>query len=157
MNFQNDYNFAASNDNTINAKLARRSTSHQLKRLLKPLLALLKKNKNTYRKTAQPEFYEEEINDNMANELLENRIFEEMDGCPDFAAVPVYDDQGLMDIVPIFRGQRYIPVHFAKTEAGTFFWTTMVSADCDIAMHGEVFTEKQVPQVQVPCDRWAQA
>lgn len=161
MSSYNDYLAASNNsvnDNKVNSKRARCSVQHQIKQLLKPIFALLKKNKNTYRKNAQPEFYVDESDENLANELLENRIFEEIDSCPAFSAVPVYHE-GMMDIVPIFRGERYIPVHFAKTEAGTFFWTSMVGADCDIAYDVEdnVITEKQLPQIQVPCDRWAQA
>lgn len=147
------------NDNKMNAK---KSGTHQLKQLLKPLFSLLKKNNNkkssSYKKSPQPDFYNtSEIEDNLANEILENTILEEIDNCSDFAAVPVYN-QGLMDIVPIFRGERYIPVHFAKTEAGTFFWTSMMGADYEIAYDGgECITEKQIPELQVPCDRWAQA
>lgn len=129
--------------------------NHQIKQLLKPLMALLKKNKSTYKKNAQPEFYVDEIGENLANETLENNIFEEIDSCQDFAAVPVYN-QGMVDIVPIFRGERYIPVHFARTEAGTFFWTSMVGGDYDIA-YQEAETGKQIAEVQAPCDRWAQA
>lgn len=148
------------NDNVVNAKKAR-STSHQLKQLLKPIFALLKKNKkNTYRKSPQPEYFndESEIDQNAANELLEARILEEIDNCDYDAALPVYRN-GTMNIVPVFRGQKYIPVHFAKTEAGTFFWTSMIGPDNDISTHGDknAFTQHQLPTLQVPCDRWAQA
>lgn len=145
------------NDNKMNARKSRSGT-HQMKQLLKPLLRLLRKDKtSTYKKSPQPDFYSNEIEDNLANEILENTILEEIENCQDFSAVPVYN-QGLMNIVPIFRGERYIPVHFAKTEAGTFFWTSMMGADYDIAYNGgESITEKQIPQLQVPCDRWAQA
>lgn len=164
--YSNDYVACSNNsinDNMVNAKKAR-STSHQLKRLLKPIFALMKKNKkNTYKKSPQPEYfndeYESEIDQNIANELLEARIFEEIDNCDyDSAAVPVYRN-GTMDIVPVFRGQKYIPVHFAKTEAGTFFWTSMVCPDSDIATYGDknAYTQHQLPTLQVPCDRWAQA
>lgn len=165
MSFYNDYVVASNNsinENNLNAKKAR-STKHQLKQLLKPLIAVIKKNKkNSYKKNAQPEFYNDEcgseIEDNFANELLEARIFEEIDSCDEFSAVPVYNN-GTMDIVPVFRGQNYIPVHFAKTEAGTFFWTSMMGADSDISCHGDKnpITEHQRPELQVPCDRWAQA
>ncbi|KAJ8927075.1 hypothetical protein NQ314_020502 [Rhamnusium bicolor] len=119
-----------------------------------------KNNKNTYRKNPQPSYFvdENEINDNIANEILENELFEEIDGCDDFAAVPVYDN-GEMAILPVFRGQKYIPVHFARTEAGTFFWTSVSGPDADIACHGDknAICKYQTPELQVPCDRWAQA
>lgn len=161
----NDY-LAAShnsiNENKLNAKKARGTTVHQLKKLLKPLLAVLKNNKNktTYKKQPQPEYYKDEncsseIDENLANEILENQIFEEIDNCEEFAGVPVYKN-GHLDIVPVFRGQRYIPVNFARTEAGTFFWTTMVGADCDVDCKNSI-TTNQMAELQAPNDRWAQA
>ncbi|KAB0793129.1 hypothetical protein PPYR_12749 [Photinus pyralis] len=143
------------NDNKINAKKAR-STTHQIKQLLRPLLDLLKTHKrNTYKKTVQPEECDCEMDQNAANELLESRIFEEVDSCDDLAAVPVYSE-GRMDLLQVFRGQRYIPVHFARTEAGTFFWTSIVGADGDICDKNSITTH-QTPEMQVACDRWAQA
>lgn len=140
------------NDNRFNAKKAR-TAMHQLKKIIS---TILKKPKNTYRKTPQPEY--DEVDDNIANELLENEIFEEIDSCEEFAAVQVYNN-GHLDIVPIFRGQRYIPVHFARTEAGTFFWTSMVGPDCDLNLQGDknAITNYQQPELQVPAYRWAQA
>ncbi|GLV34814.1 ocho [Carabus blaptoides fortunei] len=150
------------NDNMYNTKKAR-SKIHKIKQLLKPVFAVLKRNsaKNTYRKTAQPEYYideEYENEQNLANEILEQRIFEEIDVCPDFAGVPVYSN-GYMDVVPVSQGQQYIPVHFAKTDAGTFFWTSVSAADSDICYSSEKYatSEYQTPESQVPCDRWAQA
>lgn len=159
MSFHNDN---VANDNRFNAKKAK-SPMHQLKRIIKPIFTLLKRApSNTYKKSPQPEYfvdeYESEIDDNIANELLENEIFEEIDCCEEFAAVSVYNN-GHMDIVPVFRGQRYIPVHFARTEAGTFFWTSMVAPDCDINSQGDknAITNYQQPELQVPAYRWAQA
>lgn len=148
------------NDNMYNAKKAR-STAHQIKQLLKPILCLLKKNKSkkiSYKKEAQPEYYIDECEDNLQNEMLENRIFEEIDCCGEYSAVPVYGNDH-MEILPIVREQKFIPVHFARTEAGTFFWTSVSSADCDISCVGDknAYSEYQVPEIQVPCDRWAQA
>jgi hypothetical protein len=154
MNFNNDN---TTNDNRLNAKKAR-SPMHQIKRIIRPIFALLKKSpSNTYKKSPQPE-YESEIDDNIANELLENEIFEEIDCCEETSAVSVYSN-GHMDIVPVFQGQRYIPVHFARTEAGTFFWTSMVGPDCDINSQGDnnAITYYQRPELQVPACRWAQA
>lgn len=149
------------NENKFNAKRAK-SKIHQIKRLIKPLLALIKRAPlNTYKKAPQPEYFDEhqsEIDDNLANELLENEIFEEIDECEEFSAISVYNN-GHMDIVPVFRGQRYIPVHFARTEAGTFFWTSMVGPDCDLNCQGDknAITNYQRPELQVPACRWAQA
>ncbi|XP_065157664.1 enhancer of split malpha protein-like [Atheta coriaria] len=164
MSYYNDYIVASNNsinENQLNSKKAK-STKYQLKQLIKPLLALVKKDKkNSYKKTQQPEYYNDdnqEIEDNFANEMLEAQIFNEIDNCENYSGVPVYQN-GTMDIMPVFRGQNYIPVHFAKTEAGTFFWTSMMGADSDIATHGDLnsITNGQQAQLQVPCDRWAQA
>lgn len=187
MNF-NDYVASSNNsinENNLNAKKAR-SASHQIKKIIKPLLAFLKKNKNTYKKSPQPDYFKEdeeqykddsygcnfngdvscynedescsEVDDNLANELLEHEICQEIDTCEYSAAVPVYRN-GHMDIIPVFRGQKYIPVHFAKTEAGTFFWTSMVGPDCDISPCGDknATSQCQLPELQVASFRWAQA
>ncbi|XP_028132626.1 enhancer of split malpha protein [Diabrotica virgifera virgifera] len=143
------------NDNKVNDKKSK-STMHQIKKLIK---CIIKKNKHTYVKNPQPDYYfDEEISDNLANEILENEIFEDIDNCEDFSAVPVYEN-GEMDFLPVTRGQRYIPVHFARTEAGTFFWTSITTPDQDICYHGDknAISNYQVPQRQVPNDRWAQA
>lgn len=159
----NDYVASSNNsinDNMYNARKAR-STIHQIKQLLKPVLRLIKKNKtkkNTYKKQVQPEYFIDECDQNQANELLEERIFQEIDCCQDYSAVPVYHD-GRMDILPVIKEHKYIPVHFAKTEAGTFFWTSISAADSDISCVGDknATTFYQQPEIQVPCDRWAQA
>ncbi|XP_018563161.1 enhancer of split malpha protein-like [Anoplophora glabripennis] len=160
MNFNAEYIVSSNNsinDNKVNDKKAK-STIHQIKKLIKCVLK--KNNKNTFRKNPQPSYFldEDEISDNIANEILENEIFEEIDTCEEFSAVPVYDN-GEIDILPVNRGQRYIPVHFARTEAGTFFWTSISGPDADIASVGDknAICNYQTPELQTPCDRWAQA
>ncbi|KAJ8956641.1 hypothetical protein NQ318_013995 [Aromia moschata] len=160
MNFNAEYSVSSNNsinDNKVNDKKAR-SPMHQIKRLIKCVLK--RGDKNTYRKQPQPSYFvdEDEIADNIANEILENEIFEDIDACEELAAVPVYED-GEMELMPVARGQRYIPVHFARTEAGTFFWTSMAGPDTDISCHGDknAISYYQTPELQVPCDRWAQA
>lgn len=145
------------NENLYNAKKSK-SAVHQLKQVIRPILSMLKKKKNTYRSSPQPDYFkDDEISDNLANEKLEKEIFGEIDACHEFAAIPVYQD-GRMQIEPVYRGQRYIPVHFAKTEAGTFFWTSMAGPDQDIDDSGDknAITFNQNAQVQA-ADRWAQA
>lgn len=157
MNFTNDYLVSSNNsinDNKVNAKKVARNPMHQIKKIIKCIL--MKNKKNTYKSTAQPSYFtDEEIQDNLANEILENEIFEEIDCCEDFAAVPIYTESGT-EILPIARGQRYIPVNFARTEAGTFFWTSVASADSDIVKSNAI-SSHQVPELQVAVDRWAQA
>ncbi|XP_066246161.1 enhancer of split m4 protein-like [Euwallacea similis] len=160
MNFTSDYLVASNNsinDNKVNAKKVARNPLYQVKKLIKCVLN--KSSKNTYKKNSQPSYFmDEEIQDNLANEILENEIFEQIDSCEDFAGVPVYNGSSV-EILPIVRGQRYVPVHFARTEAGTFFWTSVASPDSDIVKCGDhnVICNYQTPELQVPADRWAQA
>ncbi|XP_019881059.1 enhancer of split malpha protein-like [Aethina tumida] len=159
----NDYIVASNNsinENKLNAKKGK-STMYQFKKITKSFLQALKKNnKNTYKKSPEPTFYNDEydseIDDNCANEILENEIFEDIDSCEEFSGVQVYQGDN-MDVVPVYRGQRYIPVHFARTDAGTFFWSSMITADADINTIGDdnAICQYQKPEMQV--DRWAQA
>ncbi|CAH1116231.1 unnamed protein product [Phaedon cochleariae] len=146
------------NDNKVNDRKTK-SPMHQIKKLIKCVLR--RSNKNTYVKSPQPTYFleEDEVSDNIANEILENEIFEEIDHCEDFSAVPVYNESGEMDFLPVERGQRYIPVHFARTEAGTFFWTSVAGPDSDICCRGDknAICNYQTAELQVPSDRWAQA
>ncbi|XP_044759809.1 enhancer of split malpha protein-like [Coccinella septempunctata] len=146
------------NENKYNAKKSK-SAVHQIKSVIRPIVNLIKKKKNTYRSSPQPDYFRDndEVEDNQANEKLEREIFGEIDACHEFAAIPIYED-GRMQIEPVYRGQRYIPVHFAKTEAGTFFWTTMVGPDYDIDNNGDknAITYNQHAEIQA-ADRWAQA
>ncbi|CAH0564384.1 unnamed protein product [Brassicogethes aeneus] len=160
----NDYIVSSNNsinENKMNNKKTKTAV-YQFKKITKALLqALRKNNKNTYKKSPQPTYYNDEydseIEDNFANEILENEIFEEIDSCEEFSGVQVYDGDN-MDVLPVFKGQRYIPVHFARTDAGTFFWTSMVNADADINSQGDAnaICNFQKPEMQV-ADRWAQA
>ncbi|XP_030762963.1 enhancer of split malpha protein-like [Sitophilus oryzae] len=145
------------NDNKVNARKMARSPIHQIKKLIKCVLK--KSQKSTYKKHPEPTYFDDEIDDNIANEILENEIFEEIDVCEDFAGVEVYDGS-CSEILRITRGQRLVPVRFARTEAGTFFWTSVASPDSDILKDGDhnAICNYQTPELQVPCcDRWAQA
>jgi len=54
----------------------------------------------------------------------------------------------------------YVPVRFARTEAGTFFWTTnlqpVASVDADLLQPAYCYSSEQHPFMQYQ-DRWAQA
>ncbi|XP_050298425.1 enhancer of split malpha protein-like [Anthonomus grandis grandis] len=160
MNFNNDYIVSSNNsinDNKVNAKKVARTPMYQIKKLLKCVLK--KHEKSTYKKNPQPNYFmDEEIEDNFANEILENQIFEEIDTCEESAAVSVYNGSS-KEVLPVVRGQRYIPVHFARTEAGTFFWTSVTAPDSDVIKYGDenAICNYQTPELQVPADRWAQA
>jgi len=146
----NDYIIASNNsinDNKYNdAKLAK-SPSYKIKKILKPILRMLRqKNRrsnnnnkcSSNRKTNssldsgnsycheeyEADFWSSEIDENAANEELESRIFNEIEQCSDDAAIYVYDNDDC-ELQSVHRDQKFVPVHFARTEAGTFFWTTM--------------------------------
>lgn len=183
------------NENKYNQTKLNNNKMYKFKKMLKPVLSMLKKKptKNTYQKSVDSleeccyhcTYYNQENLDNMklyddqimleqqscyhaedsayesdqndANELLESQILSEINTCGENQGVPVYYNQDTMEIIPIVRGQHYVPVHFAKTPAGTFFWTTMsTSTDSDLCCN-QSETENQLPEVQVPQDRWAQA
>ncbi|XP_011191363.2 enhancer of split malpha protein [Zeugodacus cucurbitae] len=94
----------------------------------------------------EEQHYYEEIEDNSANEKL---------------AELVQEDE---------EHDVYVPVRFARTEAGTFFWTTNlqpvlssftpVAADEDLLQPSYCYSNTQYPHMQYPQhngDRWAQA
>lgn len=165
----NEYIIASNNsinDNKYNTEKMAKSSSYKLKRLLKPILRMLrqksKKQKTVYenQKNASIEscddYWASEIDENSANEELESRIFREIDQCHDDAAVYVYENDDF-EIQPVKRDQRFVPVHFARTDAGTFFWTTMQKpADYDLVQPTYCCSAYQQPQLQFG-DRWVQA
>lgn len=155
----NSINDNIANSAAVAAKKSQRTcAAHQLKKLLKPIFTLLKKR--LHHKKELSYFLDEECRQNSANEELEARIFQDIDCCERFAAVPVFHgEDAQVDLLPVTRGQRYVPVHFARTDAGTFFWTSTTAPDCDLVFHGDEnpITNHQTPELQVPSDRWAQA
>ena len=108
----------------------------------------------------EQDFWSSEMpeNDNSANEELESRIFNEIEQCDDNAAVYVYENDEC-ELQQISRTDKVIPVNFARTEAGTFFWTSMVrSVDYDLVQPLDCYSRYQLPRPQqTPMDRWVQA
>lgn len=147
------------NDNKYNAQKAA-SKSHKIKSILKPLLRMLKRNDK--KKMVRPERdYCPECMDNSSNEELESSLIEELEGCPGEAGIIVCDD-GHWNIAPVRRGQVVVPVHFARTDAGTFFWTSITKGvDSDVQSSRHCYTECQDAAEQIPIlygeDRWVQA
>lgn len=146
------------NDNLYNLKLSnkKRSSSQRVKKILKPLLRLIKKssgknklNKKTQRAEPQVEIFTEEVdNQNNANEALEQRLLADLQDAEEGAAITVCLD-GQMTVVPVVPGQCYVPVHFAHTHAGDFYWTTMSMADSDLFYKERAFSQNQLPEMQV--------
>lgn len=163
----NDYIIASNNsinENKYNAEKLAKSPSYRIKKILKPILRILRqksssntkksqKSKNQFANTAvttagdysldsnhccydhyecqhQNDHWSSEIDENFANEELESRILNEIADCQDDAAIYVYHDDEC-ELQAINRETTFIPVHFARTEAGTFFWTTMQKQPID--------------------------
>lgn len=184
--YANDYIIASNNcinDNRFNAqKLAAKTPAHKLKSMLKPLLRMLRNksagksatikqsdddyaaeydnNRNFSIESSQHTFASSDAcydDDNSANEELESRIFNEIHQCSDEAGVYVYNSNDEYELQSVERDQKYVPVHFARTEAGTFFWTTVQrSCDADLAQPMYCQSAFQQPELQFG-DRWVQA
>ncbi|XP_033323877.1 uncharacterized protein LOC117219092 [Megalopta genalis] len=148
------------NDNLYNLKMSGKSkaSSMRLRRALKPILRLLKK-KTSSGKPAKPgkdqkavpqaEVFTEEVdNQNNANEALERRLLADLQDAEEGAAITVCLD-GQMTVVPVVPGQCYVPVHFAHTHAGDFYWTTLSMADSDLCYKERAFSQHQTPEMQV--------
>ncbi|XP_041982094.1 enhancer of split malpha protein-like [Aricia agestis] len=149
----NEYIISTNNSINENKHNTDKMKNSGFKALLKPLMKIIKKT--TKRAPKRESCYEADQND--ANEALERKIYNEMDACQS-AAFLVSNADNSFDLVPISREDFYIPVHFARTDAGTFFWTTVSKCDADFAT-SEVYTECQTAEQQYPVyqDRWVQA
>lgn len=122
------------NENIYNAQKQEKSSKYRLRKIFKPLLKMLlqrkkkistKKHQCTCKKSSSNDSYDysSEISDNDSNETLETRIINEIRECKDNSAVYIYGDDSDY-LMQVDRAQRSVPVHFARTESGTFFWTT---------------------------------
>ena len=143
----------------INKKDQRTMAISSLKKLTKPLMRLIRK-KQLLRKTLaeiQQNTYNSSLEDmrndpaaisaaidNKANEALEQRLYSEIRQCPPNSAVIVHQDQQQYKVA-VHQQQSYIPVHFARTNSGTFFWTSI-----DTGKQKELLMRQHL-------DRWAQA
>lgn len=172
----NEYIIASNNsinDNKYNhAKLAK-SPSHKIKKILKPILRMLRQKGSSSKKQSaskpannsvdsfcheeyEQDFWGCEADDNSANEELESRIFNEIEQCGNDAAVYVYNNDEC-ELQAVHADQKFVPVHFARTEAGTFFWTTMQKpVDYELVQPTYCCSGYQIPQLQYG-DRWVQA
>ncbi|XP_066583463.1 uncharacterized protein [Prorops nasuta] len=147
------------NDNLYNLKMSKKSSgkssARKVRKMLKPLLRLLTRRSGMRVKqieqmaVPQTEFFTEEVdNQNNSNEALEQRLLAELRDAEEGAAITVCLD-GQMTVVPVVPGQCYVPVHFAHTHAGDFYWTTLSLADSDLCYKERAFSQYQVPEMQV--------
>lgn len=145
------------NDNLYNLKMSGKamSSGRRIRSMLKPLLRLLRKRTSKYtsnksqKAVPQVEIFTEEVdNQNNANDALERRLLAELQDAEEGAAITVCLD-GQMTVVPVVPGQCYVPVHFAHTHAGDFYWTTLSMADSDLCYKERAFSQHQLPEMQV--------
>lgn len=153
----NEYIIATNNSINENKYNSEKMKNSGIKALLKPLMKIIKKTtkRNVPAKIVETSF---EADENASNEALERKIYDEMETCQPGAAFLVYNQDSTCNLVPVTREDFYIPVHFARTEAGTFFWTTVAKTEADFAT-AHCYTECQTPEQQYPVyqDRWVQA
>lgn len=142
------------NENIYNARKQAKTSKYRLRKIFKPILKmLLQKGKKTNKhcncnKNSSFESYDY-ASENDANETLETRILDEIRDCSNNSAIYVYGDEE--QLVPVDRNQTFVPVHFARTNVGTFFWTTFDDKS-------ERFSDDQLPQLHHNRhDRWIQA
>ncbi|XP_037940220.1 enhancer of split malpha protein [Teleopsis dalmanni] len=125
------YNF---NNQTYTVYKSKVSPSRRLKNMIKPILGRVFKSKA--KKPKRSSYISSEENesefdwlssdmDNMANDHLENRLIEEIHQSEEGAAIIVYNEDGTRRLKTFDKEDFYVPVHFARTNAGTFFWTSI--------------------------------
>jgi len=103
--------------------------------------------------------YTYEIDNNQFNEELETRIITEIKSCDNNSAIYVFDDDENNCSMSPYSDEVYVPVHFARTQEGTFFWTTTQRIDDDLISSDQCESNRQLPQLQQvnTFDRWIQA
>lgn len=152
-----EYNFYESELAAV--KDQRRMAMRSVRKLLRPLMRIIKKKQllqKTLTEVKQQNDYNSSLedmrndpaalnanDDNLANEALEQRLHAELQRSAPEAAIIVRQGNS-QQVVPV-RQQHYIPVHFARTANGTFFWTTS-----DMPRKQELHMRQQL-------DRWGQA
>ncbi|NP_001136227.1 enhancer of split malpha [Bombyx mori] len=152
----NEYIIATNNSINENRYNAEKMKNSGIKALLRPLMKMIKKTTKRVPAKAIDTCHEDA--QNSSNELLERKIYEEMEACQSGAAFLVYNQDETCDLVPVNKDTFYVPVHFARTEAGTFFWTAVSKPEADFAT-AHCYTECQAAEQQHPVlqDRWVQA
>lgn len=160
--YSSDYSMSSINsinENIYNAQKQQKSPKYRLRKIFKPILRMLlqKRNKKaascTCKNTSTDSYdYASEIDDNASNETLETRIMDEIRDCNENSAVIMYGENEDY-LMKVNREQTFVPVHFARTDTGTFFWTSFSNQGF---CHQE--ENLQLPQLHShKYDRWIQA
>lgn len=183
--YYNEYIISSNNsinENTLNDQKFKRSPSYRLKKFIKFLMGKsadtksLGTTKLTTTKTIckcknysyedEEEYYSDdyiysydaEIDNNQFNEELESRIIDEIKQCDENSAIYVYDEEENCNLTPVYNEEVYVPVHFARTQEGTFFWTTTQRIDSDLIDSDDCTSSRHLPAPQCDSyDRWVQA
>ncbi|KAH8370475.1 hypothetical protein KR093_003605 [Drosophila rubida] len=134
LNKQLNFNKCISKKMPIPSYKSKVSPTRRLTNLLKPILGQVfnMKTKQPKRssyiaseeKEAEFEWLSNDM-DNMANEHLENQLIDEIRQCAKDDAIIVYNEHGSGQLQTMDQDDFYVPVHFARTNAGTFFWTSL--------------------------------
>lgn len=154
--YSSDYSMSSINsinENIYNTQKQQKSPKYRLRKIFKPILKMLLQKKKKVCDCKKPSFddydYSSEISDNASNETLETRIFDEIKDCKEDTAIYIYGSEEDY-LMKVDRQQNFVPVHFARTETGTFFWTTFNNqAYC----HQENLPQHHFHRF----DRWVQA
>lgn len=117
----------------MNIELKKSKAIYSLRKMLKTFFK--KQRKTSMSKVDSFESIENEQNMEIAENAANNKIFE------------IEEENEVL-----------VPVHYARTEHGTFFWTTNnpVEADADLIQPINCCKNNQMPVFQFH-DRWAQA
>ncbi|XP_023164521.2 enhancer of split malpha protein [Drosophila hydei] len=140
----------SNNDNNNNNKM---KTSYSIKQVLK---TFFKKQQKQQQQRRQNSLESLESVDNLRNAEVEEVYYAEIDeNAANEKLAQLVQEQELDSEEDI-----YVPVRFARTEAGTFFWTTnlqpVASVDADLLQPAYCYSSQQHPFMQYQ-DRWAQA
>lgn len=154
--YSSDYSMSSINsinENIYNTQKQQKSPKYRLRKIFKPLLKMLLQKKKKVcdcKKSAFDSYdYSSEMSDNASNETLETRIFDEVRDCKEDSAIYIYGNEEDY-LMKVDRQQTFVPVHFARTETGTFFWTTFNN-------QGYCYQENLPQQNFHRFDRWVQA
>lgn len=121
------------NSTNLEIELKTSKTTYSLRKLLKSFFK--KHHKSSITKVGSFESVENDQNMEIAENVANNKIFE------------IEEEDEVL-----------VPVHFARTEHGTFFWTTNnpIEADADLIQPMDCCTNNLLPTFPLQ-DRWAQA
>ncbi|KAH8312251.1 hypothetical protein KR044_009976 [Drosophila immigrans] len=141
------------NNNNANNKM---KNNYSIKQVLKTFFKKQQKQQQQKQLHRQNSLESLESVDNLRNAEVEEVYYAEIDeNAANEKLAQLAQEQEMETDEDI-----YVPVRFARTEAGTFFWTTnlqpVASVDADLLQPAYCYSSQQHPFMQYQ-DRWAQA